>query len=82
MSAAALVSFRAPVLPWANSADDEARFRRVARWVLITSAVVCIALPWLPVTKPDRLQVQELPPRLAKLVLEREIATPAPKPRP
>ena len=37
MSAAALVSFRAPVLPWAISADDEARFRRVSRWVLNTS---------------------------------------------
>jgi outer membrane biosynthesis protein TonB len=76
-----LVSFRVPVLPWAISADDEARFRRVARWVLITSAVVCIVLPWLPVMKPDRSQVQELPPRLAKLVLEREAPPPAPKPK-
>ena len=35
MSAAvALVSFRTPVLPWAVSADDELRFKRIARRVL------------------------------------------------
>jgi TonB family protein len=83
MSAAAMtmtpmVSFRLPVLPWAISPDDERRFKRIARVVLITAAVVCIVLPWLPVLKPDRAQPQELPPRLAKLILERELPPPPP----
>ncbi len=71
MSAATLaVSFRAPILPWTLAPDDELRFRRIARSVLISCALVFIALPWLPVLKPDRSQAPELPPRLAKLVLE------------
>ena len=82
MSAAvATVSFRAPVFAWAVSADDELRFKRILRRVMGASVVVCLALPWLPVTPPDRSQPQELPPRLAKLMLERE-PTPAPPPPP
>ena len=72
MNSMALVSFRAPLLPWTVSPDDELRFRRISQRVLITCAVLFIALPWLPVTPPDRSQAQELPERLAKLVLERE----------
>ena len=87
MSAAAMtmtpmVSFRVPVLPWAISPDDERRFKRIARVVLITAAVVCIVLPWLPVLKPDRAQPQELPPRLAKLILEQAQPLPPPAAKP
>src|ERR1700704_6639567 len=64
------VSFRAPVLPWAIAPDDEARFKRIAQRVLITCAIVCIALPWLPVMQPDRSKPQELPLPMAKLILE------------
>ncbi len=72
------VSFRAPVLPWAGSAEDELRFKRLSQRVLVTCALLCVALPWLPVIKPDRAQPQDLPPRLAKLMLEREAAPPPP----
>ena len=78
MSMTPMVSFRAPVLPWAIAADDERRFKRIARSVLITAAVICIVLPWLPVMQPDRSKPQELPPRLAKLLLEKELPPPPP----
>ena len=80
MSSATLVSFRTPVLPWAISADDERRFRRISQIVLIAVAVFCVAMPWLPVLKEDRSQPQALPPRLAKLLLEREVPAPPPPP--
>jgi len=80
MSAVAAVSFRAPVLAWAVSADDELRFKRILHRVMAASVLVCLALPWLPVTKPDRSQPQELPPRMAKLLLEREATPPPPPP--
>jgi TonB family protein len=80
MTAATLVSFRTPVLPWAGSSEDEARFRRISQFVLVTAAVICLALPWLPVLKPDRSQPQELPERLAKLVLEQALKPPPPPP--
>ena len=70
------VSFRAPVLPWAGSAEDELRFKRLAQRVLISCALFAVALPWLPIMKVDRPQPQELPPPLVKLMLQRE----APKP--
>jgi len=75
-----MVSFRVPVLPWAISADDERRFKRVTRRVLIAIALFAVALPWLPVLQPDRTKPQELPPVLAKLVIEQNEAAKPPPP--
>ena len=78
MSALApIASFRVPSLPWATSADDEKRFQRIARWVLIVVLLLGIVMPFLPVPKPQRMEVQPLPAPIAKLLLER-IATPPP----
>jgi hypothetical protein len=78
MNAATMtVSFRPPLLPWAIAPDDEARFRRISRRVLISCALLFIAMPWLPVHQPDRSQAPELPPRLATLLLE-QAAPPLP----
>ncbi|MEP7298615.1 MAG: AgmX/PglI C-terminal domain-containing protein [Burkholderiales bacterium] len=76
MSAAAVVSFRKSVLPWSISLDDLRRSRRVTNTVLIISAIVCLILLLSPVVKPDRTQPQELPPRLAKLVMEQAVPPP------
>jgi len=79
MSASMAVSFRVPTLAWAPSPDDEARFRRILRRVLIAAALLCIAMLLMPAPQVDRSQPQELPPRLAKLLLE-ERPLPPPKP--
>jgi protein TonB len=81
MSAAsvAAVSFRAPILPWAAAFEDDARFRRVLHRVLAAVVLLCLAMLFMPAPKIDRTQPQELPPRLAKLLLERE---PVPPPKP
>ncbi|HEY9065257.1 MAG TPA: AgmX/PglI C-terminal domain-containing protein [Burkholderiaceae bacterium] len=76
------VSFRVPVLPWAISADDEKRFKRITQRVLIIVALFALALPWLPVLQPDRSKPQELPPVLAKIVIEQSEATKPPPPPP
>jgi periplasmic protein TonB len=76
----AAISFRKPVLAWAVSPEDEARFSRIKNTVLIASALVCLLLLWLPRPVEDRAQVQELPPQLARLVLEREVAPSPPPP--
>ncbi|MCW7538577.1 TonB family protein [Aquabacterium sp. A7-Y] len=72
MSAATAVTFRRPILPWAVSPEDEARFRRIQRWVLGLSTLICLLLLLWPRPPEDRSQPAELPPRVAKLVLERE----------
>ena len=79
MSAAA-ISFRVPVLAWAVSPEDEARFRRILRAVLAACVVICLVLLLMPRPVEDRSAPQELPPRFAKLILERETAKPLPTP--
>ncbi|MBW8832429.1 MAG: energy transducer TonB [Burkholderiales bacterium] len=78
MSAALAVSFREPVLPWSTATDDEARYHRILRRVLGLCLVLFVTVPWIPIVKPDRSAPQDLPPRLAKLVLERETPPPPP----
>lgn len=78
MSAAA-ISFRARVLPWAVSPEDEARFRRILNIVLAITAVVCLLLLMWPKPQVDRAAPPEVPQRLAKLVLEQREPPPAVK---
>jgi len=81
MSAATYaISFRASVLPWATAIADEARFKRLRNRVLIVCALLCLVFLALPKPKEDRTQVAELPPQLAKIVLEREQPAPPPPP--
>jgi TonB family protein len=80
VSAAAAISFRERILPWALSPEDEARFRKILRTVLIASAVICLILLLMPRPVEDRTAPVELPPRLAQLVLEREPPPPPPPP--
>lgn len=75
---AAAISFRDSILPWSLSPADEARFRRILNRVLIASAVVCLILLFMPRPVEDRAAPVELPPRIAKLVLEREPPPPPP----
>jgi len=77
-AAATLVSFRAPALPWTPLLEDDARFRRVLHRVLFVVALLCLAMLFVPPPKIDRTQPQELPPRLAKLLLEKEVLPPPP----
>jgi outer membrane biosynthesis protein TonB len=77
---AAAISFRARVLPWAVSPEDEARFRRILNTVLAVCAILCILLLLMPKPQVDRAAPPEVPQRLAKLVLEQRETPPPPKP--
>jgi TonB family protein len=81
MSALAMsagVSFRVPVLPWSTAADDERRYRRILRWLLALVLLLGVLVPLVPLQKTERLEVQPLPPPIAKLLLDRQ-AVPPPK---
>ena len=64
------ISFRARVLPWSASSDDDARFGRIAERVLITCAIFFILLPWLPVRKPDPTVAPVISAPMAKLLID------------
>lgn len=69
MSGAALVSFRAPVLAWADSAEDERLFKRVTGAVLAITAILCLLVLLSPAPKQDQTQTASLPAPMAKLLL-------------
>jgi TonB family protein len=82
---AAVAYYRPGLLPWTVSEEEEARFRRILKRVLLACLLFSLIMPWLPVPKVDRSKDEELPPRLAKLLLERQTPPPAPvvrKPEP
>ncbi|MBT9487537.1 MAG: TonB family protein [Rubrivivax sp.] len=84
MSAAAL-SFRQGVLPWTAGTDDDHRFQRIQRWVIGSGLLLCLVIPWLPVTTPEPPPPPEPPARVAKLLLPppaiKPITPPAPAPK-
>jgi len=73
---AAFVHHRPAMLPWTVSEEEERRFRRILKRVLLVCLLFSLIMPWLPVPKVDRAKDEELPPRLAKLLLERQPAPP------
>jgi outer membrane biosynthesis protein TonB len=77
MSAAVLssVSFRKPFLAWSYSPEDEKRFRRILSQTVGVSLLLCLLFALLPKPKEVRV-VQEIPPRLAKLLLEKDNVPP------
>ena len=66
----------AAVLPWAVSAEDEQRFRRILKRLLAVMLLLAVALPFIPLRTPERSAAPALPPPMARLLLERP-ATPS-----
>lgn len=72
-------------LPWSSTIEDDRRFWRIVGILLIPFFILSIAIPLINVPVPDREELEELPPQLAKLVLEQQVLpkpTPVPTPVP
>jgi protein TonB len=76
VSATTILRYRPARLAWSIPPEDQRRFRRILWSVLLLCALFGLSLPWLPRPQPDREHPEELPPRLAKLLLEHEAAPP------
>jgi TonB family protein len=76
------ISFRQPMLPWSTAADDERRFKRILKRVVAIVLLLGLIFPFVPKPPVERVEVQALPPPIAKLLLERETAKPKPPPPP
>lgn len=61
-------------LPWVLSEEEQRRFRKILRRVSTICLLLALVIPFLPVPQIEREQAERLPPRLAKLVLERNEA--------
>ena len=71
---------RAAELPWAVSAEDERRFRRILQRIGALVLLLAVVLPFVPLRQAERPEAQALPPPMARLLLERPVTPPAPPP--
>lgn len=72
--------YREYELAWSDSSGQEHKFRRLLMLVLLAIAVVGLVWPFLPSPQPDPYDIEEIPPRIAKLLLQ-EKPPPPPPPR-
>ncbi len=63
---------------WAAPPEEERRFRIIFWLVLLVLAAAGTIIPFIPVQRPDLTLVHEIPPRLAKLMLEQRQPPPPP----
>lgn len=67
-----------PVLPWSPVESEDGRFRRIVIAVCAFALLGGLIVPFLPVTVPEYASAPELPPRVARLVVERQQPPPPP----
>ena len=72
--------YREYELPWTSSSDQERRFRRLLVIIFTATFVLGVIWPWIPTMAPDPYDIEKIPPRIAKLLLQ-EKPLPPPEPR-
>jgi periplasmic protein TonB len=80
MSAAAPALYRIYDLPWTTGEVERERLRKILRASFGALLVLSIVMSFLPVPSPDIHESQEIPRRLARLVVERQAPPPPPPP--
>lgn len=72
------IPYRSYLLPWDTVNADEQRFRDIGKRVAVGALVLCLLLSLLPVPDSDPTLTRPVPPRLARLVLEKPAPIPPP----
>lgn len=72
--------FRKFELPWTREAEQHKRQRKITTAVMGALLVLSLVLPFLPVSDIERNTASDIPPRLAKLVIEKKVLPPPPPP--
>jgi TonB family protein len=68
--------YREYELPWTTGREQERKFHRL----LLICLVLGVVWPFIPVPAPDPYDIDEIPPRIAKLLLEEKPLPPPPPP--
>jgi len=68
-------------LPWTNNSGQERKFRRLLAIVMASTLFLGLVWPWIPTPEKKPYEVEEIPPRIAKLLLEQK-PPPPPPPKP
>jgi protein TonB len=80
MSAAVPVPYRSYDLPWTTGEIERDRLRKIMRASFGALVVLSLVISFLPVPERSADEVQEIPKRLARLVVERQAPPPPPPP--
>lgn len=72
--------YHSPELPWAIPEEERRRYRKILRRALLAFLIFAVIVPFLPLPEITREQQEALPPRLARLLVERAAPAPAPAP--
>jgi len=72
--------YREYELPWTSELGQERKFRRLLGIIFLICAVLGLVWPFIPVPEPDPYDVEEIPPRIAQLLLEEKPLPPPPPP--
>ena len=67
-------------LPWTTGSGQERKFKRLLGIVFLVAFVLGIVWPFIPAPEPDPMDVIEIPPRIAQLLLEEKPVPPPPPP--
>ncbi len=69
-------------LPWTTGRNQEKKFQRLLGIVFLICVLLSVVWPFIPVPEPEPFDVEEIPPRIAELLLEEEPLPPPPPPEP
>jgi protein TonB len=67
-------------LPWSVNDEDRERFKKILQWVMGLLLLLMIVIPLLPTPQRKDFTEEQVPPRLAKLMLEKREPPPPPPP--
>ncbi len=65
-------------LPWTSGRGQDRKFQRLLGIVLLVCGVLSLVWPFIPVPERDPFDVDEIPPRIAQLLLEEKPLPPPP----
>lgn len=79
-----IATYRTYQLPWEMTLEQDDRFRKIVKQLLIAVVVFSVVMPFMPLPEPDPSQAEEVPQRFAKLLLDKPKPPPPPvvKPQP
>ena len=72
--------YREYELPWTTGQDQERKFQRLLGIIVLICLLLSAVWPFIPVPEPDPFDVEEIPPRLARLLLAEKPLPPPPPP--
>ena len=67
-------------LPWTTGQSQDKKFQRLLGIIFLICAVLSILWPFIPVPERDPFDIEEIPPRIAQLLLEEKPLPPPPPP--